>query len=64
MGFQVGILGEKGEGYTILVQLSCVLSLWRVQDEPINVVANGYGDYEGTHASVYIYLMQGENDTI
>ena len=28
----------------------------------LNVVANGYGDGEGTHVSVYIYLMQGEND--
>ena len=28
----------------------------------LNVVANGYGEGEGTHVSVYIYLLQGEND--
>ena len=28
----------------------------------LNVVANGYGAGEGTHVSVYIYLMRGDND--
>jgi len=28
----------------------------------LRVYANGYGDGEGTHVSVYIYLMQGEFD--
>ena len=28
----------------------------------LKVYANGYGDAEGTHVSVYIYLMQGDND--
>jgi len=28
----------------------------------IRVYANGYGDGEGTHVSVFAYLMQGKND--
>ena len=28
----------------------------------LNVEANGYGTYEGTHISVYTYLMKGTND--
>ena len=28
----------------------------------IKVYANGCGDYKGTHVSVYVYLMKGEND--
>ena len=28
----------------------------------LNVVANGYAGGEGTHVSVYIYLMRGDND--
>ena len=28
----------------------------------LNVVANGHGDGKGTHVSVYIYLMRGDND--
>ena len=28
----------------------------------IKVDCNGFGDGEGTHVSVYAYLMRGEND--
>ena len=28
----------------------------------LNVFANGYGDGEDTHVSVYVYLMRGDND--
>ena len=28
----------------------------------LNVDANGYGDGEGTHVSVFTYLMRGDND--
>ena len=28
----------------------------------LNVVANGCGDAKGTHVSVYVYLMRGDND--
>ena len=28
----------------------------------VHVDANGWGDGEGTHVSVYAYLMRGEND--
>ena len=30
----------------------------------LNVVANGYGKYKGTHVSVFVYLMKGANDSI
>ena len=29
----------------------------------LNVVANGDGEFKGTHVSVYVYLMKGANDS-